>query len=58
MALLAASVLAILIGVGIVALLVARLWMKLVWRVVVIVLSLAAIGAVGVVAWLWLGHGG
>lgn len=58
MALLAVSVLAIAVGVGIVALLVARLWMKLVWRMVLLVLALGAIGAVGGVLWLWLEHGG
>lgn len=53
MALLGASVLAILIGLAIFGLLAARLWMKIVWRVVTIVLGLAALGAVGAVVWLW-----
>lgn len=53
MALLGASVLAIVIGVAIVGLLVARLWMKIVWRVMTLALGLGALGAVGAVAWLW-----
>ncbi len=53
MALLGASVLAIVVGVAIVGLLVARLWMKIVWRLMTVVLALAAFGAVGGIAWLW-----
>jgi hypothetical protein len=53
MALLAASALAIFVGVAIFGLIVARLWMKLVWRVVMVMLTLGALGAVGAVAWLW-----
>lgn len=53
MALLGASVLAILVGVGIIALLGARLWMRIVFRLATIVLTLAAFAAVGAVIWLW-----
>jgi len=53
MALLGSSVLAMMIGVAIFALLLARLWMRIVWRVVVLVLSLAAFGGLAMVVWLW-----
>ncbi len=53
MALLAASVLAIVIGLAIFGLLAARLWMKLVWRVVMLALGVAAVLALGGVVWLW-----
>jgi hypothetical protein len=56
MALLAASALAIFVGVAILGLLLARLWMKVVWRVVMIVLSVGAVAALGAVIWLWIGR--
>lgn len=53
MALLAASALAILIGVAIFGLLAARLWMKLVWRLVMLALGLTAFAGLAAVVWLW-----
>jgi hypothetical protein len=53
MSLLGASVLAIVIGAAIVLVIVARLWMKLMWRLLTVVVALAALGAVFAVAWLW-----
>ena len=56
MALLGASVLAIVVGLAIFGLLAARLWMQLVWRVVTVLLALGTLGAVGAVVWLWVVH--
>jgi hypothetical protein len=56
MALLGGSVLAILVGVGLFGLLAFRLWMKLVWRVVMLGLALTAFAGLCGVVWLWIQH--
>jgi hypothetical protein len=53
MGLLGASIVAMLVGVAILGVLIARLWMRVMYRVVMIVLTLAAFGALGGVVWLW-----
>lgn len=54
MALLGASVLAILVGVGLVAVLVVRFWMRVAFRVMTVLVGLGALAAVAGIAWLWL----
>lgn len=53
MSLLGASALAIGIGVVILGMLIARFWMRVMWRVVTLALALGAFGALGAVVWLW-----
>ncbi len=54
MALLGASLLAILVGVGVVAFLVVRFWVRVAFRVMTALVALGAVAAALGVAWLWL----
>jgi hypothetical protein len=56
MGLLGASIVAMLVGVVILGLLVARFWMRVMWRVATFALALAAFGALAGVVWLWVAH--
>jgi hypothetical protein len=52
MGLLGLSILAVAVGVGLIALLAMRLWLKLVWRLVMVGIVLVILAAVGVLGYL------